>query len=63
MELSSYELETHNIKGTKNVLANCLSRHVDKKLTDHDYESKGQEFGCTIFKDLPPYSTGTQSQK
>ena len=35
-------------------MADCLLRLVDKKLTDCDYETKGQEFGCTTFKDLPP---------
>ena len=36
------------------MFADCLSRLVDKKLNDHDYEPKGQKFGCTIFEDLCP---------
>ena len=52
--LSSYKLEACYIKGTKSVLADCLSRLVDKELTDHNYEPKGQEVGCTIFEDQPP---------
>ena len=29
-----------------------LSRPVDRKLTDLDYEPKEQEFGCTLSEDL-----------
>ena len=32
---------------------------VDAKLTDHNYESKGQEFGCNIFEELPPLNNDT----
>ena len=35
-------------------MGDCLSRLVDTKLTDHDYEPKGLGFGCTIFEDLLP---------
>ena len=31
-----------------------MSRLVNKKLIDCDYEPKGQEFSCTILEDLPP---------
>ena len=41
-------------KRDQNILTDCLLRLVDKKITDHDYEPKGWEFGCTIFEDLPP---------
>ena len=41
------------IRKAENVLADCLSRLVNAKLTDCNYEPKGQEFGCTIFKELP----------
>ena len=51
-ELSPYKLKTHYIKGTKNVLPDCLLRLVDAK-PDCSYEPKGQEFECTILKELP----------
>ena len=54
IEVSSYKLETCFIKGTKNALAYCFVKTCRQKLTDHDYEPKGQEFGCTIYEDLPP---------
>ena len=56
-ELSSQTLNIQYIKGAYNVLAGCLSRLVDANLTDSDYEFKGQEFGCTLFEDLPPAET------
>ena len=54
IELCSYKLKIQLFKGTKNVLANCLSRLANTKQTDHNYEPKGQEFGCTIFEEIPP---------
>ena len=50
---SSYRLNIQHIKSTKNILAHCLSHLIDATLSECDYEPKGQEFGCTIFKDLP----------
>ena len=40
----------------KGMLADCQSRLVDGYLTNHDYESKGQEFACTLSEDLSPVS-------
>ena len=57
IELSSYKLKIHYIKGMKNDLANCLTRLVDANLTDLYYETDGQVFGHTLFEDLPPYQT------
>ena len=36
--LSSHKLNIQYIKGTKNILADCLPRLVDAKLTDHNHE-------------------------
>ena len=36
------------------MLPDCLSWLVHAKLTDHEYESKGQEFGKTLCKELTP---------
>ena len=34
----------------------CLSCLVDENVTEHDYEPKGQELGCTRFEYLPLFS-------
>ena len=54
--MSSYKLKTQHVKVTNNVLVDCLSRLVDAKLINHNNEPKGQEFECTMFEKLPPYS-------
>ena len=51
----------YNVQGTRNVLADCLSRLVNAKLTDHDYKSKGQEFGILCLKNYPPISSTQES--
>ena len=43
------------MKGNKIVLAHCLIRLVNANLTDHDYGPEGQEFGQTMFDNLPPF--------
>ena len=44
------------IKGTTTILADCLSWLADANPTDCHHESKGQEFVCTLFEDLPSVS-------
>ena len=53
-DLYSYKLNVQYIRGTKNILADCLSRLTDAYLTNCMYESKGQELGCTLFEELYP---------
>ena len=54
-------LNIQYINVTKSVLAYSLSILDYVNLTDHDYEPKGQEFGCTPFEHLPPVANSENS--
>ena len=58
MELKSFNIQFEYIQGSKNVLADTLSRLID---IDEDSwlppEKRGYEFGYAVFEDLPTIKT------
>ena len=58
MELKSFNIQFEYIQGSKNVLADTLSRLID---IDEDTrlppEEQGYEFGYAVFEDLPKNKT------
>ena len=58
MELKSFNIKFEYIQGSKNVLADTLSRLID---IDEDTwlppEEQGYEFGYAVFEDLPKIKT------
>ena len=44
IELSSYKLITQYIKGTKNIMPECLSRLIIANVSAYDYEPNGLEY-------------------
>ena len=58
MELESFNIQFEYIQGSKNVLADTLSRLIDiDEDTQLPPEEKGYEFGYTIFVDLAKIKT------
>ena len=54
MELESFNIQFEYIQGTKNVLADTLSRLIDiYQDTQLPPEEQGYEFGYAIFEELP----------
>ena len=58
MELESFNIQFEYIQGSKNVLADTLSRLIDiNEDTQLSPEKWGYEFGYAVFEDLPTIKT------
>ena len=58
MELESFNIKFDYIQGSKNVLADTLSRLIDiNEDTQLPPEEQGYEFGYIVFEDLPKIKT------
>ena len=54
IELSTYRIKFEFIKGSKNILADSLSRLIDQGITEGlEPEEEGHEFGYYVFDTLP----------
>ena len=58
MELKSFNIKFEYIQGSKNVLADTLSRLIDiNEDTQLPPEEQGYEFGYAVFEELPKIKT------